>query len=1167
MFRLPILFLFCLLAMQLAACELLVDLRKERLPELDAADDAAEISPEVDGEVDGEDARDTLEEEIYCDDNEDCDDGRACTDDQCELTEHRCSHFLSTEDTVCRPSAGDCDTAETCDGASADCPADKTRADGAVCDLDPRSICLQGSCEESECGDGFVDTGGGESCEPPFAGDCDGDCHSACGLADDECPDDGNACNGEEFCDVGPGTCASRDPLDDGTECGEDPRMICIARSCQESICGDGFRDEVDDEECDDANDESGDGCENDCTWSCHEHADCDDGHACTEDLCDMEGTHACTNQLSPDSAVCRPAGGMCDVAEFCTGSDEDCPADARKGGETVCREAAGVCDVPEHCAGDVSCPEDTYKSGDICRPTAGVCDALESCQGDSPDCPANSYKGSAFECRPAAFACDAAEVCSGSSTACPADAILGEGAECSDGDPCTMNDRCDPEGECMGDPGGLLTGVVASAGGTGHTCALDDRGAVSCWGSNLLGQLGNGDSEDSFIPVQVEGLESGVAEIAAGNNHACALMSSGSVKCWGGGSAGQLGNGSTDNRRMPVDVTGIIGGATALTAGGEFTCAILAMGGLRCWGKNSQGQLGDSSVISKLTPTDVSGMSSGVTAVSAGREHACAVRSGGLKCWGYNTYGQVGDGSTTMRLAPVDVSGLTSGVSDVSCGGEHTCAITIAGALKCWGFNAYGQIGDGTILTKLSPVDVIGMEADMAEAVDAGEQHTCARQAGGGALCWGSNGSGELGDGTRVERREPAPVPGMDAAAHVMAGHYQTCMTLEGGVLMCWGDNAEGELGRGRKAIVARPMRVGGIDGGAEWPAGGASHACLAIAGTGALCWGDNLQGELGNGSEMLSAGPSAVMGLDLHLRQVDAGTHFSCALADTGGVLCWGINDRGQLGDGTTDTKRNPVNVAGLEENVEYIACGAKHACAILNTGQVRCWGDNTSSQLGGSELPFSPTPLDLEGLDERPIVLSAGATHTCAAVESTGVWCWGGNARGQLGNGSTADSGSPVEAVGISENVISLAAGGEHTCCIDRSQAAMCWGANNRGQIGDNTVIDKLTPAGVDGMSSEAEHIVAGYEHTCATLAGGSLKCWGSNFQGQLGVGLGSYSRVPLLVSSLIEPVRFPAAGDYHTCAILGPGTVYCWGDDTYGAVSGVFSGYPFPVGCRP
>ena len=346
---------------------------------------------------------------------------------------------------------------------------------------------------------------------------------------------------------------------------------------------------------------------------------------------------------------------------------------------------------------------------------------------------------------------------------------------------------------------------AAAISSGSSHTCALTTSGGVKCWGSGSSGQQGDGTFSGSATPVDVVGLTSGVVAISLGYNHTCALTTAGGVKCWGNDGSGQLGDGLIGpNRPTPADVIGLTSGVAAISAGGIHTCALTISGGVKCWGHDGNGQLGDGTKDpARPTPANVVGLTSGVAAISAGGSFTCALTtSGGVKCWGSNGDGQLGDDELS-RPTPADVIGLTSGVAAISASHRHVCALKSSGGVKCWGENRFGQLGDGTIgPDRSTPTDVIGLTSGVAEiSAGAPSDHTCALTTLGGIKCWGNDGSGQLGDGTiGPDRPTPADVIGLTSGvAAISAGGAFTCALTTAGGVKCWGNNGGGTFGPAR--------------------------------------------------------------------------------------------------------------------------------------------------------------------------------------------------------------------------------------------------------------------------------------------------------------------------------------------------------------------------------
>ena len=343
------------------------------------------------------------------------------------------------------------------------------------------------------------------------------------------------------------------------------------------------------------------------------------------------------------------------------------------------------------------------------------------------------------------------------------------------------------------------------------------------------------------------------------------------------------------------------------------------------------------------------------------------------------------------------------------------------------------------------------------------GFYHVCAMLDDGHVTCWGSNGSGQLGDGTVVvTRTSPTLVASLDSVVSVSAGGSHTCAVLTDGTARCWGNNLWLQLGSGLTGDSSTPLPVQGLTGAVGITAG-TGHTCAWLSGGTVRCWGSGSAGQLGNGVFSNSGVPVTVSGLNTVIA-VDAGEEFTCAMLQDQSLRCWGRNNSGQLGNSLTEDSAVPVAVS-LGTSVTSFSTGRLHACAALSTGTVRCWGYNQNGQLGNQITTTSPTPIPVEvtGLTEA-LSVSCGAAHTCAVLSDGTGRCWGFNNHGQLGDNSSTQRTSPVSVSGLS-GASSMSLGYESTCAWDGSgKHVWCWGRNAVGQLGDGTTTGRFVPVGV-------------------------------------------------------------------------------------------------------
>jgi alpha-tubulin suppressor-like RCC1 family protein len=359
---------------------------------------------------------------------------------------------------------------------------------------------------------------------------------------------------------------------------------------------------------------------------------------------------------------------------------------------------------------------------------------------------------------------------------------------------------------------------AIALSGGQAHTCLLREGGGeVDCWGLGIFGKRGLVHDIERF-PTKVTSLDGQtVTAMASATSVQCVLLASGAVRCWGENAYGQLGNGVTTYSESATPVTGLDAGVSAIAAGTDHVCAIVA-GAVQCWGNDYWSQIGDGGkVTTRLVPTKVVGLPAGITLVAPGGMHSCAALSDQIWCWGENAWSQMGDGSAgggdpsvNIVTTPVRVSGIGAGVTDLSAGYRHTCAV-VSGAAWCWGNNEKGQLGDGSNADRNMPVKVSGLPAGVT-TIRAGYDHTCAIAAGA-MWCWGSNAAGDLGDGSTTDRNVPVPVSGLGAGVTAISVGGATSCAIADGRTWCWGKGGSA-IGNTTKegSIVSTPSRVLGF-------------------------------------------------------------------------------------------------------------------------------------------------------------------------------------------------------------------------------------------------------------------------------------------------------------------------------------------------------------------
>lgn len=759
-------------------------------------------------------------------------------------------------------------------------------------------------------------------------------------------------------------------------------------------------------------------------------------------------------------------------------------------------------------------------------------------------------------------------------------------------------------------------TAFSAGDSGDAHTCMIRSDGAVFCWGANTQGQLGNGSTTPSTQPKLAAALPSVTVlypmSLDAGGNHTCVVDANGNAYCWGENFDGELGDGTNTSRAGVTNISTQrfatpAGTRVRATASGfKFVCALLVDGRVACAGANTAGQLGNGTNTSSSTPvivrmTGANADLDGVVQLAAGDTHACALRHDGqVYCWGAG----MGNGATVAlnTARRIDADAPTNSLwRGIAAGSSFTCGIRADGTVACWGTNASGVLGSGAssaVPVNITLPDLGGATIDRVVALGAGVNHVCAirRLSSGELRCWGANGSGQVGNNMMPTNAThpvivglpssvpagslPGTPPSAPQALAVMGGFQHTCAFTRDGVF-CWGSDGNGELGNGAVTTTtqAAPVPVPQTLYTDFLPGMGTTYINSTFHRGHVLdVGGDHVCAIVGAGSHV-------------NVARTAPGVGGTTGRNDTTGVACWGRNDVGQLGSGdyvqqTRPRFIEPIQVVGsdIPADVIAVATGSLHTCALLASGRVWCWGDNTHHQLAiDSSVANQNVPRLISGLNSV-MAISAGDFHTCALLADGRMQCWGEMANGRLGgplsegaDGNlvfvrTCDVTCP-NPTDLAVNYIAISAGGDHTCALRADGQVRCWGANDLGQSGTVPTPLNMFPTTVIGAHAVAaswgglygppapplmgiSSITAGSKHNCALSPGGRSFCWGLNNLYQVAAdnnGANFMGAVPFYFfardvsgrhldgSGNIIPLTGISAGGDTTCAMRNdPGT---------------------------
>jgi alpha-tubulin suppressor-like RCC1 family protein len=677
------------------------------------------------------------------------------------------------------------------------------------------------------------------------------------------------------------------------------------------------------------------------------------------------------------------------------------------------------------------------------------------------------------------------------------------------------------------------------SCSGEFHVAAIKTDGTLWQWGGNFMGSVVN-------TPTRV-GTATNWAQVASSTNFVLALKTDGTLWAWGDNQHGALGNGTTTNELNPIQV-GTASNWSEIHVGGEQVVAKKTDGTLWNWGVTaSTVVIGGGMTIDSYatTPTQIgAGYNWSTTKIDTGGLHTLAVKPDGtLWAWGNNQFNQFGNGTTVSSTTPVQIGTDTDW--RIANGGEGSSfAIKSNGKLYAWGVAGQGRLGLGNVSGTVAVPTQVGTDTDW-KAVDGGNIQTLGLKNSGALYAWGTNSSGQLGDGTFTDKLIPTHIGTATDWAKIISGEETNYVIKTDGTLYATGSNSNGELGLGNTqsvnvlTAVSCPLTTTTC-----WSTGSAINLHVAaVKADGTLwAWGDNFMGTQYNA-------PMQV-GTDHNWNSVHVGENFVVALKNDGTIWAWGDNQYGQLGNGTSNNEFNPIQV-GTGTNWASVNAGAKHVVARKSDGTLWTWGVQAIHLASGVVVDsFLTTPTQIGSSNAwGPAFIYSGGFHTLAVIADGTLWGWGNNSMNQLGTGNTNSTTVPVQ-IGSDTDWGMVGPGQGSSFAIKTNGKLYAWGVGDA-RLGLGNLTNNVAVPTQVGTDSYWKTVKGGNNITAAIKTSGALYAWGNNGSGQLGDGTMTTRNVPTHIGTATDWVGV-VVGDEQIYAIKPDGTVYVVGTNQYGSL---------------